>query len=162
MPPEQQALAGLHALLLVVHQLLGQGAGDALKQPDGQPGPLRRLVEALLKPALEQPLALRGDVRYYETPDIAINITTRPDEEEIERVWTIYGKVYPTSGKPLTKPVEQVTLREQAPEAEAQRALVEQDGSFVLEGVLTGHYSLSVVTSREEIIIRQLTIGDPI
>jgi hypothetical protein len=164
---QERTLEGMQQLVVRQHLLtcpLCQeeyellGAIDAIPLTP-EPGRVRRFFEALFQSPLGLPQPARGQVLHYRIPHLAINLSPRRVEGQ-GRTWTLRGQVRTAEGEQVAGLVESVLLRAHADAAVLYEGSVELNGSFLLRGIPEGDYSLTVTTSAEEILIRQLTIGD--
>ena len=137
-------------------QLLDQISALAL---EGQPGPLRRLVEAIFQSPLALPQALRGELLVFTAPTITIHLSTRISRGQ-PRSWILRGQARTSDGLQAQAMLEAVELYPlDLPEEPGQPGHLEQQGSFVFRDLPAGSYRLHVLTSDEEIVIRRIIIG---
>jgi DNA-directed RNA polymerase specialized sigma24 family protein len=124
------------------------------------PTPLRRIVEALFQPLTQLPQAVRGGVLlHYQTPQLFINLNTRAPSGQ-QRTWRLSGQLRTPDGQLFTG-VEGILLRQlDLPEAVEQRTTLTITGTFIFAGLPPGKYSLTVLTAEEEIVIREIVVGD--
>lgn len=119
---------------------------------------IRRFVEAVLRPATALPEPVRGP-SIYATPQLFINLNLRTPMGR-QRTWRLSGQLRTLDGQLFTA-VEGVLLRDLAgPDLIVQETGLNATGTFVFEGLDAGKYSLSVLTVDQEIVIRELAVGD--
>jgi hypothetical protein len=123
------------------------------------PAGLRRFFEALFQSPLSLPQPARGQVLHYRIPHLSINLSPRKSEGQ-GRSWTLRGQVRTAEGEQAAGIVESVLLRAYEDATLLYEGSVEPNGSFLLRGIPEGQYSLTVITAEEEILIRQLLVGD--
>jgi DNA-directed RNA polymerase specialized sigma24 family protein len=163
---QQRQLSGVEQLVIRQHMLscpACQSEYELLEAVDRvplapEPGPLRRLLVAMLAP--EPQLVLRGAIRWYQTPDIAITLSTRRTSGHA-RSWTLRGQARMPDGTQAAGVVNGATLQslDAADRAEIAGA-VEPDGAFVFRNLAAGMYRLRLQTAEVEVVIPQIQVGD--
>lgn len=128
-----------------------------------QPGPLRRIIDALLQtpgasPTQLQP-AVRGQILRYAAPQLIIQLSTRIESGK-SRSWRISGQLRTANGQLFTNTAQIVLSQLDRPEFDPRQTFPKETGTFVFVEVGAGKYTLSVLTDTEEIVIRELTLGD--
>ncbi len=124
-----------------------------------EPPFLRRLMDAVLAVPTLALSPIRGALLQYQTPTIHILLDTRKSTGKT-RTWTLIGELRTHDGMRFTE-LESVSVQQNdAPGLPALPATLEEDGSFVLKGLAAGSYRVQIITSTEEIHIRELMIGD--
>lgn len=119
----------------------------------------RRLIEAVLTVPTLAPSPVRGAILQYQTPTIYILLDTRKSSGKM-RTWTLVGELRTHEGIRFTD-LESVRLQQNnEPESPMITATIEEDNSFVVKRLEAGSYRVHIVTSTEEINIRELIIGD--
>lgn len=122
------------------------------------PGPLRRLVEALLAPLPS--LALRGNIRWYQATEISIIVSERPSGDQ-PRSWTLRGDTRTPDGLLALDVVTAAMLQSlDEPGLAEYIGQVEPDGGFVFCDLSTGTYRLRLLAADMEIVISRLDIGE--
>lgn len=137
------------------------GAIDAVPNVDA-PSFFRRVVEALFQPPTLSAVPTRGGGLYRtqtRTPQITILLRTSKVTGK-PRTWTLYGQLRADGEAPMVDG-ERITLQSlDKPENAAIEAVIEANGVFTCKGLAAGRYSLHVITAEEEILIRELKVGD--
>ncbi len=137
------------------------GAIDAVPNVE-QPAFFRRVVEALFQAPTLSPVAVRGGGLYrtqVRTPQINILLRTSKATGK-PRTWTIYGQLR-TDDEAQNIQCERIVLQAlDKPDNIEIETVVEAHGVFTCKGLAPGRYSLRVVTPDEEILIRELKVGD--
>ncbi|MBV7328789.1 hypothetical protein KFU94_11115 [Chloroflexi bacterium TSY] len=124
-------------------------------------GLIRRIVEAIFQPPATLPQAVRGSMLRYQAPQVLIHIGTRKDPGQA-RTWTMTGQVRDNDGQLVTN-VEQVILHKIDPDNIAwEKGEIPEKGKFIFRKLQRGQYSISVLTDEEEIVIRQIGVGDKV
>jgi len=119
----------------------------------------RRLVEALFRPPLQLQV-LGSDLLHYQALDTVILLNSTASHEQPQR-WTLWGEVSHVDGQPPSEPIEAITLwRLDEPDPQPHTANSDPDGAFVFRNLLAGPYTLSLLTSQAELVIRTFTIGE--
>lgn len=127
---------------------------------EARPGQLRRLVEAIFQSPLTMPQPLRGDMLTFTAPTISIHLSMRISRGQ-PRTWTLRGQARTTKGLQAQALIEAVTLHcLDTPDALEYQGSIERETSFVFRKLPAGDYSLHVLTSDEEIVIRRIIIGE--
>ena len=122
------------------------------------PGSLRRLVEAVLAPLPS--LALRGDISWYQTPDIRIAVSERRSGSQ-PRSWTLRGDTRTPDGLQALGVVTTALLQSLDDPNQAERTgQVEPDGGFVFRELPAGTYRLRLLLADMEIAIERLHVGE--
>jgi DNA-directed RNA polymerase specialized sigma24 family protein len=165
---KERALAGAEQLVVRAHvatcplcqeecQLIDMIGADVIEPPSIR----RRIVDALRVPMLQLPQALRGQtLLHYQSPNVLINISARARDGK-PRTWTLRGEIRALDGLQMTDRLEATMLRSLDQTGQGDRqGEVASNGSFVFRNLPAGAYSLSLLTPEEEIVIRQLSIGD--
>jgi hypothetical protein len=136
------------------------GAIDAVSNVE-QPSFLRRVVEALFQAPTLSAAPTRGGGIYRtqtRTPQISILLRTSKVTGK-SRTWTLYGQLRTDDDAPLVQ-YERVSLQRLDKPADAPIEAVTEAGVFTCKGLAAGRYSLHVITADEEILLRELKIGD--
>jgi hypothetical protein len=137
------------------------GAIDAVPNVD-PPSLFRRVVEALFQPPTLSAVPTRGGGIYRtQTRTPQINILLRTSKVTGKpRTWTLYGQLR-TDDEASVVRCERITLQAlDKPAKAAIEAVIEANGVFTCKGLAAGRYSLHVITPEEEILIRELKVGD--
>ena len=123
-------------------------------------GVFRRIVEALFQPPLAMPQPVRGDVRHYRTPQVAIQLSVRKLQGKA-RSWTLRGQMRWADDQPNHDLLEAVllTLVDQ-PDDPPLTGVPEPNGGFVVRSLPAGTYAVRLLTREEEIVIRKIVVGD--
>jgi len=137
------------------------GAIDVV--PNGeQPSFFRRVVEALFQAPTLSAVAVRGGGIYrthVRTPQINILLRTSQATGR-PRTWTLYGQLRADDESPLVQPERIVLQALDKPDTAEIEAVGEANGVFICKGLAPGRYSLRIILSDEEILIRELKVGD--
>ena len=123
-----------------------------------QPGFLRQIVKAVLRPALASPQPLRGELLIYETPQIYINLSTRKSMGK-QRTWLLKGQVRTSEGELFT---DVLGLHLYGPGEHAfseMQGFVDEKGFFTFIDLAAGNYRLVLMTSDKQIEIPNLAVG---
>jgi hypothetical protein len=124
------------------------------------PPALKRLIEAVFvsPPALPQPI--RGQTLAYQTPNAIIHVRVRRSSQH-ERAYALSGQVRTLEGVLAPAMIESVHVRSlDRPATDVIQGMIDAHGTFRLEGLPLGAYTLHLVTPDEELVIRQLVVGD--
>lgn len=124
------------------------------------PQRLRRVIEAIFQPPKHRAAPLRGDMLHYQTPQIAILLSTRQAHGQA-RTWSLRGEARTPAGIRASGALETVFLRSLRPDDQGeQHGAVADNGTFAFQQLAPGRYSLHLLTADEEIVIRQVIVGD--
>jgi hypothetical protein len=119
----------------------------------------RRIVEALY----QSPLAfgLQGEWLHYRTADLAIYMSPRQEPGK-QRGWSVRIQLRTLQGELHTHLVESAHLQRVDQESliEVTGNLSADQSSLIFRDVRAGHYCLSILWPEQEIIIRDLPIGE--
>jgi DNA-directed RNA polymerase specialized sigma24 family protein len=128
--------------------------------PELEIGFVRRVVEAIFRPALELQI-LGSGMLVYETPDILINLSLSPEPRQ-ERRWILQGELRTPDGLSLEGVGEVVYAERLEPKEPPMNVecAVEPDGSFLFEKLVEGHYRLIIRLADQDVTIRQIVVGD--
>lgn len=131
--------------------------------PIPKPGLIRRVVEALrqspLTSAPEMREAVRGDLLRYETSQLVINLILR-EVTGRHRSWRLSGQLRTLDGQLFTTTGEVLLQESDQSEQFIQKVSLTETGSFSFEKLSSGKYELTVQTEAEEILIREITLGE--
>lgn len=122
------------------------------------PSLLRRVIDAVFQPPEALPAPLRGEIMHYQTPQISIVLSTRRGSGTAID-WTLRGEIRTHDGQRATGLLEAVMLRALQSGAETPGSVAE-NGTFSFQHLVADSYSLHIMTPQEEVIVRQLIIGD--
>ncbi|NJN65936.1 MAG: carboxypeptidase regulatory-like domain-containing protein [Chloroflexaceae bacterium] len=121
---------------------------------------IRRLVEAVARP--KTALGVLGSSVIYESPHLHMDLSTERMTGAM-RNWMLTGDVRTPERLPAGSLVEAVQVqRIDQPDQPPIAATLDEDGSFVIAGLRSGVYRLHLLTTREEIVIRELHIGEAV
>lgn len=121
---------------------------------------VRRVIEAIFQPPQRLAAPLRGDMLHYQTPQIAIVLSTRQATGQAIR-WSLRGEARTPAGVRACGVLEAVFLRSLRPDdSSEQRGSVADNGTFAFQQLAPGRYSLHLLTADEEVVIRQVIVGD--
>jgi len=126
---------------------------------EAQPSFVQRVVEALFQPPAQLAQGLRGDILYYQAPEVAVNLSMRRGSGKL-LTWTLRGQVRRSDGQTLHDVVQAVVLRSLDRPAQEQQGVVTDTAAFSFQGIAPGQYSLHILTTEEEITIRRIAVGD--
>ena len=164
---QQRVLPGSQRLVIYRHleQCLRCQEDLMLLNSVDQPGTvretnlLRRMVEALY----QSPVAfgLQGGWLHFRTPEVFINISSRQNRSKA-RSWRVRAQVRTHEGAILTATVQAAALEalDQSTPVTYQPDTPTDENSLVFREVQAGNYSLLIVMPNEDIVIRNLAIGD--
>jgi hypothetical protein len=134
---------------------------DAVPNQDA-PSFFRRVIEALFQAPTLSPVPTRGGGIYRtqaRTPQVNILLRTSKVAGK-PRAWTLYGQLR-TDDEAQALHCERITLQAlDKPESPLVDAVVEANGVFTCKGLAAGRYALRIITPDEEILIRELKVGD--
>ncbi|MFN8492363.1 MAG: hypothetical protein U0350_32480 [Caldilineaceae bacterium] len=127
-----------------------------------QPAFFRRVVEAFFQAPTLSPVAVRGGGFYrtqVRTPQVNLLLRTSQATGK-PRTWTLYGQLRADDETPLIQPERIVLQALDKPDNPEIDAVVEAHGVFTRKGLAAGRYALRVIMPDEEILIRELKVGD--
>ncbi|MCB0129165.1 MAG: hypothetical protein KDE58_43160, partial [Caldilineaceae bacterium] len=128
-----------------------------------QPGPLRRIIDAILQTPAASPTQLqpvvRGQILRYAAPQVIIQLSTRVESGK-QRSWRLSGQLRRADGQLFTDAAQIVLCQLDRQEPVHRETVPKETGMFVFAEVEGGKYTLSVLTDEEEIVIRELMLGD--
>ena len=121
---------------------------------------VRCVVEAIFRSPEQLAVPLRGEILHEQAPQIAIVLSTRKKTDQIIS-WSLRGEARTPDGQRAAGVLEQVFLRALPPDQpREQQGMLADNGAFVFERLVAGRYSLHLLTADEEVVIRQVIVGD--
>lgn len=114
-----------------------------------RPHPLRRVIKAVYRAPLAQPLPLRGDMLHYDAEQWSVQLRVRSEIEHAGR-WTVRGQLR-SAGGALAGGVLQAVRAYRAQQAEPIEGSVEAGGAFRLSELEAGSYAFALELADQRI-----------
>lgn len=122
------------------------------------PAFVRRMVEALFQPPTASPVAVRGGMLFYHTPQIGIHLYSIKSPGKA-RTWVLQGLVRTVDEQPFTTCEELRLVSLDEPDLPPRQTTLDPTGAFRFSDLERGRYRLHLITAEEEIWIREISVG---